>query len=204
MQALTFPKEVAIALAVWLVLAGQPVVATVVLLCFMGLFRASELLHLTFEHFFMSAKEAVFVLGIAKRGLEQKVVIVNTSVLACISKYVQYMTANDLFDSSGRVFPVSYGKLSYWIKKGMLALNVPGHWTSHGLRRGGATELLRLHTPLPDIANFGRWLSERSMREYLRRGEVSLLRLRGDLSRQAWQVVRSLLHLGINCWDELA
>ena len=39
--------------------------------------------------------------------------------------------------------------------------------------RGHYTELLRLGITLPDIMLHGRWLSARSAREYLRRGEVA-------------------------------
>ena len=52
------------------------------------------------------------------------------------------------------------------------------HTHAHSLRRSGASELSRLGVPLPDLLLYGRWLSERSAREYIRRGEVAVLRIR--------------------------
>ncbi len=98
-------------------------------------------------------------------------------------------------------FPISYTKVSYWITKGMATLGIPGHWTSHGLRRGGASELLRLGVALNEIAMHGRWLSERSMREYLRRGEVAVLRLRGEVPVHVWRHIAEWANVGPRVWD---
>eukprot|EP00959_Pyramimonas_sp_CCMP1952_P440387 9220337-Pyramimonas_sp.AAC.1 len=88
-----------------------------------------------------------------------------------------------------RVCPVSCPRLQRWLQKAANALGFGTvHWTSHGLRRGGATELLSRGVPLADIMLFGRWLSERSAREYLRRGEVSLTRLRVDIAKSSWSL----------------
>ena len=40
--------------------------------------------------------------------------------------------------------------------------------------------------PLPDLLLYGRWLSERSAREYIRRGEVAVLRIR---SGEDWPIL---------------
>ncbi|CAE8649553.1 unnamed protein product [Polarella glacialis] len=89
-QALTFPPEFAIGLAVWMMLAKQHVCATVVATCFSGLFRVSELLHLRWKDFFLSPKEAVMCLGQAKRGLEQKVVLTHQSMVKWLTNYVAF------------------------------------------------------------------------------------------------------------------
>ena len=201
-QALTFLPEFAYALSSWLVLADQPICAAVVLLCYVGCFRASELLHLTFNNLFLGTQQMVVVLGVAKRGLEQKVVLSNPQVIAWVTRYVQWLMATDLSTSSyDKVFPISYGKLAYWIRKGMTALQIPGHWTSHGLRRGGASELFGRQMPLPEIAAFGRWLSERSMREYLRRGEVAAMRIRKDYPPVLFRRLAVFAKLGVTVWD---
>ncbi|CAE8732571.1 unnamed protein product, partial [Polarella glacialis] len=201
-QALTFPPEFAFGLAVWMTLAKQHVCAAVVATCFSGLFRVSELLHLHWKDFFLSPKEAVMCLGQAKRGLEQKVVLTHQSMVKWLTNYVAFCKIQGWSrDDDDYVFPVSYGKVGYWMRKGMAALNLTGHWTTHGLRRGGATELLRQGMPVADIAIFGRWLSERSMREYLRRGEVSLMRMRGQIRRDDWRRTQVLAAMGPEVWN---
>jgi hypothetical protein len=157
------------------------------------------------EDFMFSAQELVFCLGIAKRGLEQKVVITNPSIIYWAFKFIRYCQSQGReMEKKDRVFKLSYGKLSYWITKGMNAMGVPGHWTSHGLRRGGASELLRLRVPLSEIANHGRWLSERSLREYLRKGEIAVLRLRGNVGRAVWLRAQMLAALHQAVWKDLA
>ncbi|CAE8633074.1 unnamed protein product [Polarella glacialis] len=89
-QAPAFAPEFAMGLACWLILAGHPDVAAVVVFCFTGLFRSSDMLRLTWEDFMFSAKELVFCLGIAKRGLEQKVVITSPSVFCWAFQLILY------------------------------------------------------------------------------------------------------------------
>eukprot|EP00972_Heterocapsa_arctica_P001220 177817-Heterocapsa_arctica.AAC.1 len=96
-----------------------------------------------------------------KRGVFQKVVITNPTVLMwcrfCRAKYPK--RADD------KVVGVSYGTFNKWIRRATdkLGFNTFA-WTTHSLRRGGATELLRLGVSLPDIMLHGRWLSARSAR----------------------------------------
>jgi hypothetical protein len=75
------------------------------------------------------------------------------------------------------------------------------NWTSHSLRRGGATELLRLGVSLPDIMLHGRWLSARSAREYLRRGDVAMLRFNEMISSEAFAAAHTLAGLGAYVWS---
>ena len=203
-QAAAFPPELALGSAVWLVLMGQPVVGTVMLLCFTGLFRASELLHLTFQDFCLSSAQLVVILGVTKRGLEQKVLLQHPSVLTWCLQYLAYWMRSFPHSPADRVFPISFQKLQYWLRKATRALGFSDSWSSHGLRRGGATELFRLRVPLNEIALQGRWLSERSMHEYLRRGEVALLRLRSSVPLAAWQSARRFASLGPHVWQELS
>ena len=105
-------------LAIWMVQQSQPIVATVIILCFRGLFRASELLQLTWSNFIVSTQSVVIVIGVAKRGLEQKVVLTNRSVLSWVAAYLRVIKSDSLVDPD-KVFPISYGKLQLWIKRGM-------------------------------------------------------------------------------------
>ena len=190
-QARAFPPEFAQALAIWLVLQGQFIAGTVIILCFAGLFRASELLKLPWECLVASTTSAVFILGVTKRGMEQKVVITNISILSWLHCYLIRIKASGSL-SKKLVFPISLTKLNYWIRKGMTTLQLGEGWTSHGLRRGGATELYRLNFSIEEIAQFGRWLSIRSLREYLRKGEVALRRAACTFTADAWNNVRNL------------
>ena len=61
------------------VAAGQPAVGTVLLLCFCGLFRVGELLGLLGKDVFETKREVIFILGVAKRGIEQRVVAIRPS-----------------------------------------------------------------------------------------------------------------------------
>ena len=197
-QAPAFPPELAMACAVWLLLAGQAEVATAALLCFACLLRASESLRLLWKDVLMSPTMVTLCLGETKRGMEQKVQNTNVGVLKWMQRY---MVARQC-SLEDRVCPVSYTSLSRWLQKACDALGFGSvHWTSHGLRRGGASELLRQGVPLPTICLTGRWLSERSAREYLRKGEVSVLRLRGLIPKNAWLKAHKMALLGDTAWD---
>ena len=47
----------------------------------------------------------------------------------------------------------------------------------------------------------GRWLSERSAGEYIRRGQVALLALRDDIPPQAWEKAHAVAVLGPRVWQ---
>ena len=67
--------------------------------------------------------------------------------------------------------PRSYARASFWMQKlGMLfGLEALG-FTSHSLRRGGATQLLLQRASVEEIMIFGGWAKLSSCREYLRKG----------------------------------
>ena len=69
-------------------------------------------------------------------------------------------------------------------------------WTSHSLRRGGATQLLINQWSIENIMEFGRWASVTSAKLYLRRGEVALLRCRGDVSEELEQRLAVVSSIG--------
>ena len=87
------------------------------------------------------------------------------------------------------------------LKLGDLAL------TSHSFRREGASTLLHMGMPLADIAVHGRWASESSCRDYLKRGEVFMLRFQSSLQPSIWgniltlsRAVLPLLSACESCW----
>ena len=72
--------------------------------------------------------------------------------------------------------------------------------STHSLRRGGATELLRQGFAFNDIVLFGRWSSEASAKLYLRQGEVALTRTLHDFPAEVWSRVQRIASLHEVCW----
>ena len=57
--------------------------------------------------------------------------------------------------------------------------------------------------PLQDVMLFGRWGSESSAREYLRKGEVFLLRARSNIAEALWQRAGLIAALGAAVFDNI-
>ena len=55
--------------------------------------------------------------------------------------------------------------------------------------------------PVTDIAEFGRWASVPSAREYLRLGEVFLLRMRSDIGSSVWVNIDTIAKVGIKVFE---
>jgi integrase len=197
-QAPTVPIELAFAVINWLVLGGRPCEACVTLLCFAGLLRVGEALSLRGQDVHFTQGKVIIVLGISKRGLEQKVVIEEPSLVDWLRAY----RARHAPRHASQLFcPAGYHSFNRWFNRAASDLGFGAvTWTSHGLRRGGATELLRRGFPLSAIMLYGRWLGERSCREYLRRGEVAVLRMRQDIPTSAWTRCQKLGSLGAAVW----
>ena len=64
----------------------------------------------------------------------------------------------------------------YWTKRIPQLLGFEPAVTTHSFRRSGASELCRLGVTYADICLYGRWSSEKSAKEYIRRGEAELVR----------------------------
>ena len=177
-QALTLPRELVAAMASLAVSGfGETGIGACLMMCFFGLLRASEALTLRCKDLFDCGDHFVIRLGVAKRGLEQKAVISDRLAVQFLRSHLDWHGKALSGTSEDLVLDVSYSRLQRWMGKLAGLIGVPGHFTSHGLRRGGATQLYASGTPVATIALLGRWLSERSLREYLRLGELSLLRL---------------------------
>ena len=162
---------------------GQPSVAAAILLCFSGLLRISEALSLTWDSLVFIDDAVVLILGRTKRGIDQKVVLTHKAVVRWLCTFHSLYCGKP----SSRVCDASYSKFRYWLPRLCKALHVADlDLTSHSFRRGGASTLLHQGMPVADIAVHGRWASERSCREYLRRGEVFMLRLQSQFSKAVW------------------
>ena len=174
-QAPAAPPEVLLGVATLLACVGRPIYSAIMLTCYTGLLRVGEALNLCHRDLFFSQDCVVLVLGVTKRGLEQKVVLRDPGTVAWLQQYVKRFPGG----SADRLFPASYTTFLKWLRQAAVALGAGGLGLStHSLRRSGTSELSRLGLPLADLLAYGRWLSERSAREYVRRGEVAILRSR--------------------------
>ena len=138
-------------------------------------------------------------MGVTKRGVEQRVLLSHSRVVRWLLRYLAHFGDKDLDKPFAAT---SYYQVAAWLRRACAALGFGAiHWTVHGLRRGGATQLFIANMAFADIMIAGRWMSERSCREYIRRGEVGILRLRADLPPNAWTRCRRLAVLGEKSWD---
>lgn len=101
-----------------------------------------------------------------------------------------------------RVISISYSSALRWIRKlgDLLGANHLG-LTTHSFRRSGASELARQGMPLSDILLYGRWLSERAARDYIRKGEVAIFRARQLLQPIDSRRISAWSNLGVACWS---
>ena len=77
---------------------------------------------------------------------------------------------NDRARKDHDLLPTSYERVASWFAKACSKLGITETFTTHSLRRGGATELLIQQFSLETIMEFGRWASVSFARLYLRRG----------------------------------
>ena len=179
-QAAAAPPELITAMIVAALLLNKPQLSLVILLCYTGLLRVRECLHLTCGDVFLLPDCVTLCLGLTKRGMEQKVVLRHESVVTWIKLYLHRFSMGS---STQSLVSISYSTVLRWTKR-LAALLGAGdiHLTTHSFRRSGASELSRQGMPMADLLLFGRWLRERSAREYVRRGEVAVLRARSMLN----------------------
>ena len=55
------------------------------------------------------------------------------------------------------------------------------------MRRGAASSMIEDGVPLNDVCLFGRWASEASAREYIRLGQMAMLRTTRRIDRARWE-----------------
>ena len=127
-------------------------------------------------------------------------ILSNATVVAWLLLYARWREQQEV--AKATFVPISYNRLQRWFQKAAQALGFGSvRWTSHSLRWGGATELYRQNMPFKDLQQFGRWLSDRSTREYIRRGEVSLTRFNTGISEAAWARAHALASVGVRVWS---
>ena len=104
-------------------------------------------------------------------------------------------------DDGDRLFEVSYTTFGWWFQRVLFAMGFAENtFRSHSLRRGGATALSLAMTPFTNIQMFGRWASEQSCRMYIKKGELSLLRLRAEVGQERWRHIETIANIGERAW----
>lgn len=197
-QAPAMPAELAYAVSVSALLFHQGQAATVFLTCFCGLLRVGEALSLNWESVYMSKQAVALVLGTTKRGTEQRLLLRHPSVV----RWLQTFWVRAGRPTAGHLFNMSYTKVQYWQRKLTCRLGVQSSlFTTHSFRRGGISELARLNWSMAEICFFGRWASASSAREYIRRGEILVMKLRKDVAPQSWERAQALAALGAQAWS---
>ena len=196
-QAPAVPKSLAMALTVSFQLSGLLIPAVVTLLCYTGILRISECLGLRMKDFVFTDHNVVLCFGHTKRGMEQTIEICDTKVVSWLLHYLEWLKPI----GNTRLFRISYSRYLRLLKQmaehlGFGSLNI----TTHSLRRGGASELLRAGMPVADICTFGRWASTRSAAVYLRRRETALIRMSQEYPPDVWNKVQHLSNLGLGAW----
>ena len=179
-QAPAAPPELLTAMMVAAFALNRAPLGILICVCFSGLLRVGEALQLRWSDIFFAAGNVTLCLGQTKGGMEQKVVISNGTVFEWLGRFGAQHGA---CATDTKVFDMSYSSVLRWVKK--LALLLAGEeikLTTHSFRRSGASELCRQGVAIADICLFGRWLSDRSAREYIRKGEVAILRSRTMVS----------------------
>ena len=158
-----------------LVALGEPAVAMLLMTCFYGVLRISEALNLKSANIFYSHTAVTFYLGTTKRGEEEVVVVENQTYLHWFRPFRKVAPRHG---RASAWLPCSYARVATWLDRlgNFLGLAELG-FTSHSLRRGGATQLLINRMGLEQIMLYGRWAKVSSCEEYLRKGQVFLMRV---------------------------
>lgn len=165
---------------------GRSEIALPILLCYAGLLRAREALMVPRSAVFFGEHEVSLVLGRTKRGIDQRIVMQSPLLLSWLRSYMNALPA----EPHERLFDVGYTTFLTWVRRlsGWLGAEALG-LTTHSLRRSGATQLAALNVPMGNILLYGRWASDKAAREYIRRGEVAVLRGSGIVPRSAQRII---------------
>ena len=204
-QAPAAPRDVALGIAAFGVCRGFVAEGTALLLCFCGLLRVGEAIALQVQDVRVLSRAVVLVLAVTKRGTEQKVVLHHPGVVEWMRRFAHHRAHQPWARSSASWLHTSYYRVSKLIKRGAAELGFEDlGLSSHSFRRGGATELLRGGIDVSSICLFGRWASESSAREYLRKGEVFLTRCEGRFAPASWSRALQFAALGAASFDVCA
>ena len=197
-QAPAVPVETITALSVLALLSGRPPIAVGMVVAFSGLLRIRELLQLRGRDVLFLPHAVVLILAVTKTGTEQKVVLTNAVTMFWLKMYYEWRAWSD----DDLVFPFSYGTMMRHLQRVAVALLI-GHLrlTTHTFRRSGASELARRGMPMLDIILFGRWQSESSAREYIRKGEAAVLRGPTLIGPVAWDRIQHWASMAPHVWS---
>lgn len=197
-QAPAAPPELLRAMIVLALVLGRPQLSVAMLLAYCGLLRVREVLRLKVKDVILDGTTLVLCLGRTKRGMEQKVILTNASVVLWFSNFISRhppQAPDEL------LFSISYSSMLRWVKRLAFLLGAESlQLTTHTFRRSGASELSRQGMPLSEILLYGRWLSERAARDYIRKGEVAIWRSKGLLANNDWKRVEQWGQLAPRAW----
>lgn len=208
------PYVAAVAIAAWMVAAGEFRAGVAVLLGFECYLRAGELVRLSREDIGFpddvrvkgAMREPVLRLQMTKTGREQSVTVRDQVVQRLLQVLLKETGRKKL------LFPYSPQKLRTLFKKACDDLDLSGSgFVLHSLRHGGATrDYCSGVLKLEDVMLRGRWESSKTVRRYIQRGKALLLAndipeelavLVAALERHG--LVKSLLELrGDACGDD--
>ena len=204
-MAAPMPEGVCYATVALLFLARRRPAAMVVLLCFVGILRIGEALAFTMNDVLLPSEHqfghcVVLLLRTAKRAApdSSKILLWHPRVVNFIVRYKQWRAAAP----GERFAPTSYTTVSRWIARAAVALGFPQDcWRSHSMRRGAATALSLRGLPLQQVMEAGRWMSEKSARLYIHKGNVALIRMKAQLTQDQWARILMLASLGDSFFD---
>ena len=196
------PPELAKAIAVVAVAYGRSSVGAVSIFGFSALLRCGETLELRRRDVHLGSDCLVLTLGRTKRGEQQKVSVEDSVDDGFLRLWLLAFLEGWSGGPDDRLFPASYSQIYYWLGKICAFLGV-SHWgmKSHSFRRGGASSLLAKRWAMENILVQGRWASISSAREYLKKGEVALLRLRAADEKEVWRTLALWTALGPSVFE---
>ena len=194
------PEEVCYAMVAIVFAANRRTVAMVILLCFVGFLRVGEMLNLQTKDVLTPelhhlGHRIVLVLSSSKRAAPDstKVILWNPGVVNFVTEYLCWRGGMP----TDRFAPTSYTTGNRWISKASTSLGFPAdQWRSHSMRRGGATALSLRGLSLHQVMEAGRWMSERSARLCIDKGNVALLHMKAKLTDNQWARIIRLAALG--------
>ena len=175
--------------------------AVAVLLCFTGVMRISEVLSLLMGDVLLPDQHqmgqyVVILLRFGKRNAPDatRIVVGLPLVVRWITLYKNTVCAGRKSDE--KFCSISYSTFRKWFRRASEALGFEGtFFTSHSMRRGGATELVRAGVPVLDTMQYGRWASYSSFRVYVAKGDVLLTRFRQSLKDDQWLRLEAMAKL---------
>ena len=175
------------------------------LLAFCGLLRISEAIQLRSDDVLLHVQHfggafAALLLRHTKRGAPHSdcAILSNPRVVQWVIAYAARRGPPD-----GNTFcAVSYARVRYWLRKGLVALKLPpDSFRTHSCRRGGATVLSMSGTPFVDVQLAGRWASAQSCKLYIKRAEVALTRFTHTIPSHDWNKLEAIADIGERVFD---